>query len=86
MSQQEQILSELYSYVHQEQPPVDAAATKETLQYLEACNKLFENDFLSHEKIVSVDSSVLKNIDEGYKYFTSWLSTVLSEDSMYLVS
>ena len=75
MSQQEQILSELYSYVHQEQPPVDAAATKETLQYLEACNKLFENGFLSHEKIVSVDS-----------YFTSWLSTLLSEGSMYLVT
>ena len=73
------MLGELYWYVHQNPPPVDADTTKETWQYLQACHKLFEIGFLSHNKINSLDSPTLKNIDDGYKYFTSWLSTLLQE-------
>lgn len=51
----------------------------ETLQYLQACHNLFEEGFLSHERITDMESTLLKNIDEGYEYFTSWLSTLLSE-------
>jgi len=42
---------ELYAYVHQTTPPEDAATTSETLAYLEACSKLFEQGFLSHDHI-----------------------------------
>ena len=74
--QQEQVLGELYWYVHQDPRPVDADATEETWQ---ACHKLFEIGFLSHDRVSSLDSPILKNIDDGYKYFTSWLSTLLEE-------
>ena len=39
--------------------------------YLEACNKIFENGFLSHKRIFDMDSEVLKSINDGYKFFTS---------------
>ena len=47
--------------------------TSETLAYLEACHLLFERDFLSHDRIHSLDSEILKNINTGYKYFSDWL-------------
>ena len=75
--QQEQVLSKLYSYIHKEPPPADASSTSETLKYLQACHQLFETGFLSHKKIISLDSPVLQSIDKGYKYLTSWLSTLL---------
>ena len=49
------------------------------LQYLQACHNLFERGFLSHEKITSMESAVLKNIDTGYKYFSAWITTLLTE-------
>ena len=69
----------LYSYTHQNPLPSDAESTTETLKYLEACSQLFEKGFLCHEKICNMDSSVLQNISTGYKYFSEWLSTLLSE-------
>ena len=43
-----------------------------TEDYLRACNKLFENGILSHEKISSITSPVLANIHEGYMFFKDW--------------
>ena len=37
---------------------------------------LFENGFLSHSKIVSMQSPVLQSIQEGYSYFTVWHSNL----------
>ena len=83
--QQEQVLGELYWYTHQEPIPSDANIVSETLQYLQACHNLFEEGFLSHERIINLESPVLKNITKGYEYFTSWLLTLLSE-GMYVHS
>ena len=58
--QQEQVLMELYSYTHQDPLPVDIAMTIETHQYLETCNRIFEKGFLCHEKICSLDLTVLQ--------------------------
>uniref|UniRef100_A0A1X7UL55 Uncharacterized protein n=1 Tax=Amphimedon queenslandica TaxID=400682 RepID=A0A1X7UL55_AMPQE len=75
--QQEHVLSELFRHIE------EMTATKEcctsdsnTLQFLEACNKIFENGFLSHSRVVSMDSEVLKSIDEGYQFFSNWLKEV----------
>jgi len=76
MFQQEQVLGELHWYIHQDPPPLNAATTSETLLYLEACHLLFEQGLLSHDRIRSMDSDVLKNIDKGYSYFTAWLDSL----------
>lgn len=70
------MLGELYWYVHQDPPPVDAPSTSETLAYLEACHLLFEEGFLSHE---GIRSQILKNISKGYEYFSAWLTSLLNE-------
>ena len=53
------MLSELHQYITKDPPPDDADSVKLTLQYLEACKKIFEKGFLSHDKICDVDSPVL---------------------------
>ena len=73
------MLGELHWYIHQDPPPVDKTATSETLLYLEACNLLFEEGFLSHERIRSLDSQVIQNISKGYKYFADWLTSLLDK-------
>ena len=77
--QQEQVLGELYWYVNQTPPPIDASEVSETLAYLKACNMLFEQGFLSHNHIMSMDCDTIKNIDQGYKYFSGWLSSILDK-------
>jgi len=69
----------LFWYVNQLPAPPDSDTTNETLQYLQACHNLFEQGFLSHEKITDMESEVLKNISIGYEHFSSWLSTLLTE-------
>ena len=70
--QQEQVLTELFNYTNQS-PPHDAFSVASTRKYLEACNKVFENGFLSHKKIYSSDSEVLFNIQSGFKFFSNSL-------------
>ena len=67
--QQEQVLSELYAHIHQKGPPSDKVHVEATLNYLEACNRLFERDFLSHDRVMSKDSEVIQNITQGFKFF-----------------
>ena len=53
------------------------------LSYLEACNKIFENGFLSHKRIFDMDSEVLKSINDGHKFFTSWLDKILEAGKFF---
>lgn len=55
-----------------------ADGSKAVLSYLEASNKLFENGFLSHGRISNIESEVLKFINNGYRFFTSWLDQILN--------
>ena len=74
--QQQEVLSELYSYCHQTPTPRDSFSAKLTLSYLEACNKVFERGLLSHDKVTSSDCKVILNIQEGYQFFTKWLDEI----------
>ena len=56
-----------------------AVTTLKTLQYLEACSKIFEKGFLSHDMIKDIDSRVLKSIEEGYSFFTRWIDWILKQ-------
>ena len=59
-------------YVSQDPKPKDVENVRQCMQYLEACNKLFENGFLTHRRIFDLDSCVLKNIYEGFTFFSKW--------------
>lgn len=67
------------THSHQDPLPENASATKETWEHLQACHRLLEAEFLSHDKVDSMGSPVLKNINDGFEYFTSWLSTLIEE-------
>jgi len=62
----------LHHYLTSDPAPDDAASVKLTLQYLEACNKIFEKGLLSHDKICDVDSKVLNSIGAGFSFFEKW--------------
>ena len=72
-------MSELHWYANQNPPPLDSLKTTETLEYLIACHNLFESRSLSQEKIKSLNSDTVQNIDTGYQYFASWLLEILDK-------
>ena len=73
------MLGEIYWYVNQTPPPNDAPEVSETLAYLKACNLLFEQGFLSHDRIRSMDCDTMKNINKGFEYFSGWLNSILDK-------
>lgn len=77
---------ELYSYVNKTPAPADEKSAALTLQYLEACNKLFENGFLSHEKLFNMDNDILKSISKGYNFFTTWFTELMEKGTFSSVS
>lgn len=54
--------------------PPYAANVALTVQYLEACNKMFERGILGHVRIWSGESVILHNMEEGYKFFCTWIN------------
>ena len=78
------MLSELYRHTHQELSPYDKEHVETTLNYLEACNKIFEKRFLSHDWVMSLESDVLKNISQGFKFFSGWLDAILKKSNYCL--
>jgi len=57
----------------------------ETLEYLEACNLIFERGFLSHDCVRSVNAEVL-NINDDFSYFTKWLDSLLTKGIVHISS
>ena len=66
------MLLELYQHIHSSPVLADVASVRCTHEYLEACNQLFENGFLSHAKVYDIQGDVLVSIWKGYKYFEKW--------------
>ncbi len=44
--------------------------------YLQACNQIFEEGFLSHRGIYDMNSPVLQSINEGYQFFVNWYNAL----------
>ena len=65
--QQQQVLTELHSYVTQNPPPTDAPSACCTLKYLTSCN-LFEQGLLSHDRVHAKDIKVIENVRKGYSF------------------
>ena len=58
--------------MNQQPPPTDAPQIQLTLKYLEACNKIFENGLLSHDRVTDTNCDILRSIREGYDFFCNW--------------
>ena len=43
-----------------------------TLEYLTALNLLFEQGILSNDRVNSLSSHVLVNMEKGFTYFSEW--------------
>ena len=71
------MISEFREYSTSVPPPPYADNIALTIQYLEACNQMFERGILAHVRIWSGDSTILKNMEKGYNFFTSWLDGLL---------
>ena len=69
----------MYKYVHENPTPEDYTSAQLTLEFLEACNKIFEQGLLSHTKVNSTDCQVIRNIQEGYGFFTKWLNQIYEQ-------
>ena len=78
------MLSELVWYINQDPLPPDKDTTSEVLAYLEACSLLFEQGFLSHGRVISLDADILKNINKGYQYFTEWIDGIIDKGMEWL--
>lgn len=48
-----------------------------TIQYLEACNKLFEQGLLSHGTIKSGQTQILDKMKDGFYFFMGWCDEVI---------
>ena len=73
------MIAELKEHMTTIPPPPYAANVALTVQYLEACNKMFERGILGHVRIWSGDSTILHNMEEGYKFFRTWINGLLQK-------
>ena len=80
--QKAEVLRKLYIYMNPQYglPPYDQANVQQTHEYLRACNMLFENGFLSHDKIRDENADVLTSIQEGYSFFPRWYEAIEPHD------
>lgn len=76
--QQDYVLAELQEYATSCPTPPDANSVMETVEYLRACNHIFERGILGKGVFIrSADNPILKGMETGYKYFTLWLNRKL---------
>ena len=57
--------------------------TQCTLEYLQAMNQLFEDGFLGHDVVTSMDCVTMKKI-EGYLFLIRWLDQLLDKGTIIL--
>ena len=82
--QQEHVLTELFEYTTREPPPPDRPSVQQTLAYLQACNSIFERGIIGKQAYVrSMTSPVIKNIDSGFKFFSTWADSLLCQGRNY---
>ncbi len=71
--------------MNQDHLPPDASSVNLTLQYLTACNSIFEQGFLSHKKVSINEQEVLKNIQQGFAFYSGWLKSILDEGIVHII-
>ena len=67
--QQSHVIAELKEYSDSHS---NDRSLSNTIQYLEACSKLFENGLLSHDKISLGHRDVIESMENGFMFFVGW--------------
>ena len=80
--QQEHVISELEEYASA--LPVSDKVTSEstmlTVEFLKACNKMFEQGIIAKRAFIKdVSCPVIMNMEDDLKFFISWLDEKLSQ-------
>lgn len=58
-------------------------STMLTVQFLKACNKMFERGIIGKRVFVKdVSCPIILNMEEGFHFFTSWLDEKLSQGNI----
>lgn len=77
--QQEKVIAEIQTHLDCTQERGSTSEyDKATLAYLVALNRIFENGLLSQKPVSDFDSSPLKNIEAGFKFFEEWCDEALN--------
>ena len=82
--QQEHVIAELKEYATATPPPSDAKEVLCVVDFLEACNKMFERGLLGHVRIPTYPNQILTNMKEGYSFFTRWLDSLLQNGTLHV--
>ena len=53
-----------------------ADSDEQTLLYLQQLHNLFERGIFFHRRVYQMDSSILNRMQEGYKYFSEWRTSL----------
>ena len=69
--QQEHVIAEINEFIAINNPR-SRSSLNLTVQFLKACNKMFEHGLLSHTPIKNLDSPILKNLNDGFHFFMGW--------------
>ncbi len=68
--QQENVIAELSE--HLATAPEEPDSLADLIRYLQAANCFFENGFLSHEKVFTLDSEPVRHIELGLLFLRNW--------------
>ena len=78
--QQEYVISELQEYAS-ELPATEKSVSDQTIstvEYLKACNKIFERGILAKKGFIKDSSSpLIRSMEDGFNFFTNWLDEKL---------
>ena len=83
LMQQDTMLSALKIFAQRTTHQGARASIDMTVQYLTACNKMFEGGILSCMAVRTDKKTALDNILEGYSFFEQWLTGLLSQQEGY---
>ena len=71
------MITELKEHAASLPRPANADEILLVVDYLEACNKMFECGLLGHVRISTYPNQILDNMEEGFSFLTRWLDTLL---------
>jgi len=81
------VISELQEYAS-ELPATEKSVSDQTIstvEYLKACNKIFERGVLAKKGFIKdSSSSLIRSMEDGFNFFTNWLDEKLMQGKLFV--